>query len=47
MTMKTYITPALAAKGSVVALTQGVFDAVNDPDERTSHMPVGSVGFGL
>jgi hypothetical protein len=45
--MKTYITPALVVKGGVVALTQGQFYEVDDPDRRTSEMPVGGVGFGL
>ena len=45
--MKTYITPALLAKGSVVALTQGVFIDVTDPDVRTMAVSIGSLGFGL
>jgi hypothetical protein len=45
--MKTYITPALVAKGSVVALTHGPMIGNLDPDEVTYLPPAGSVGFGF
>jgi hypothetical protein len=45
--MKTYTTPALVAKGSVVALTQGPIRGFTDPGEVTMAVTIGSVGFGL
>jgi hypothetical protein len=45
--MKTYIAPALVAKGSVVALTQGQIVGTTDPDKITIMVSVGSVGFGV
>jgi hypothetical protein len=45
--MKAYITPALVAKGNVVALTQGDIRGFTDPDVKTMEVGVGSVGFGL
>jgi hypothetical protein len=45
--MKTYITPALVAKGSVVSLTQGLIVGYTDPGEVTMAASIGSVGFGL
>ena len=45
--MKTYITPALLEKGSIVALTHGVVVGRTDPDAKTMEAGVGSVGFGL
>jgi hypothetical protein len=45
--MKTYITPALVAKGSVVALTQGEFVGNTDPGLIGMDAPIGGVGFGL
>jgi hypothetical protein len=45
--MKAYTTPALVAKGSVVALTQGQFIDVTDPDQRTMAVSIGGIGFGL
>lgn len=45
--MKTYSTPQLEVKGSIVALTQGGILGTNDPDEVTGRIPAGSIGFGL
>jgi hypothetical protein len=45
--MKTYIAPALAQLGSVVALTQGAYMGISDPGELDAKSPVGSIGFGL
>jgi hypothetical protein len=45
--MKTYITPALVAKGDVVRLTQGALEGRTDPNEIGLKMPPGSVGFSL
>ena len=45
--MKTYSTPTLVVKGSVVALTQGMFIGDTDPDGVTYTPGLDSADFAL